>query len=189
VPFLIYRLLELVYRLILVFLVALTLTACGVHISRYQYISLEDVPEIQVLEYGKADRSDIFFQGAMPIRYKLVRDRYDLYFHINTEYHSGILNTKAELATGVPLNIRGEEYPGSCAALYYGENLVVFGEGEKAVTFAWGKNFKYCHDGTYDPQKQILAFRVERDDGTVLGKERFLYRRVENGIVFAIDAI
>lgn len=190
-PFFASRLLEEVNKHILLILIASMASACGPHIGQYEYISLEDVPEIEVLLHGRTERDDVFLQSKMPIRYRLIRDDYLLYFEVNTEFHSGVLNARAEQSTGEALYIHGEEYPGSCATFhpYYDSELVVMDEEKNAVTFSWGKNFEYCRERTYDPHKQVLAFRVEGKDGEVLGNERLVFRLVENGIVVRIDAV
>lgn len=67
------------------------LLACGEVRSRYRYISLEDVPGIQIDKTAKIDIDGLRDASAIPVEYRLVRERYTLHFSITGKsYHPAI---------------------------------------------------------------------------------------------------
>jgi len=66
-------------KIILVILILLTISFGFVfNFYEYKYISLENIPEIQILSYGKSELSHLQLSNEMPIRYKLIREKYIL---------------------------------------------------------------------------------------------------------------
>lgn len=76
-------------REVIVILGAFLVGACTPNLSAYYYMSFVDIPDIKVLEYGKADYWPMFGHKEMPIRYELKRDGYTLLLSADTQHLGG----------------------------------------------------------------------------------------------------
>ncbi len=177
--------------LIVVFIVLLQ--GCVPVFLRHYYISLEDIPEIQVLEYGTYDYGPFFFNDDMPTKYVLSREKYIIYFDITK---SGIVITGLFIYSvshdGSSLVIKTKKITGNCGGFFPSYNMrEASSRNPNAVPYLWGVYRQYCNPKKEDILRNYeeIVFDVVDEEGNVLGSESLSYDLIRNGVYITYDAL
>jgi hypothetical protein len=163
------------------FLVILFFNGCSVF--HYYYISLEEVPDIQVLQYGKYYR-ELENHESMPIYYKLVRDKYILYFNVDTEYPVPVIIIRARTYNAIDLVIEGIN--DGCGK--FSLQKLSYPKPPQPTRYTWEERPKKSCSFD-DPDKQIMKIKVLDQKGNLLGQEKLRFSLVKNGTKVSVDAI
>jgi hypothetical protein len=162
-------------------LVALV-TACAR--SKYRYISMKDVPGIEVVEYGRPRLKAIRGASSMPTEYRLERERYRLELRINLETYAPALVVRTE-AKGTGLGVlhlvaqRSRKTPAASVAPC-GSFYEVTGSPNQ-LSFGWA-----CKDGD---EGRFISFDVLTTAGQLVGEEDLPFELEENGYYFLPDLL
>ena len=144
--------------------------------SKYRYISLENVPGIEVVERGNPRLDRIRGASPMPTAYRLERDRYRLDLRVNLETYAPALRIRAEAKTDADgtLELAPKRWrrTSSTRAAPCGSFYDVAGSSDQ-LSFGWG-----CKEGEND---HFISFDVMTVDGEVLGREDIPFTLEANG--------
>ena len=173
----------------LVFLL-LSLTACVPLFYKYHYISLEDNPNLRVVEHGKPSmysgtRTFLFDDINIPVRYELVRDAYTVYFEIDARE----AYIRAKDHAGTPLSIQSPDYSHidpmkRCHLFRKPLPDARMPADEKVKGYAWFFHREHCTNS----DNSILTFQVLDEDGIMVGEEALSMKKKQGGITWHWDA-
>lgn len=171
------------HRKTIVLTLCLVLTvACTV--SRYRYISLEDVPGIEIVEHGMPQLEGIRGASSMPTAYRLQRSQYEIEFRVNLDTYNAAVYIYVEpkikdLGTLRMTDQKWRKIPAvsetTCHNYYYST------EHQNRLGFAWG-----C---SAEGAGRIISFDVVTIDGIVLGQEDVPFQLKSNGISTLTDSL
>lgn len=152
----------------------------------YRYISLEKIPDIQVLDYGKTQIGSIESHKEMPVRYELKRKHYILFFDLVLQYQWPAVFIRSETLDG--FNLKIEELKGGICGGF--DNFFFKDQDPRENMYHWAPFWPRCpKETTALSQYQIILFRVVDEKGNILGEEKLPFSLIENGIYVVIDAI
>ena len=176
-------------RVALVITCVLSCVSCVEHEFDYKYISLEKIKGIQVTSYGRPDRSVFVVDHEMPMRYRLERKTHIVIFEIDEDSHWPNILISAKSFDDDNLIIEPIEVSG-CGDFDNFYNYQV--DNLRARKYEWmpsySKNCPVKGKESYPPQ-QIISFRVENQEGKVLGEEKSPFILVENGTYYETDSL
>lgn len=155
----------------------------GCTTSTYRYISLEDVPRIEIVEHGKPRLEALQGASSMPTVYRLERDRYYLDLRVNLETYAPALKIRAHAMTEAPGTLqlvakRWRKTSGTRAAPC-GSFYDVAASDQ--LNFGWG-----CKEGE---NGKFVSFDVMTTDGELLGQEDLPFRLEANGFYVLPDLL
>lgn len=175
-------------------LLLLLLQGCVPYVNQFNYISLVDVPDIQVLEYGKYEPGKTFSHEEMPVKYELPRASYKLYFEIDSYSAGKVLMVWSKSSSDDPLDVRAVDVEGSCGGFRSYRSKNEYWNAVRAKYYSWGAKTRNCtsEGSSYqldvDQKYRVIAFEV-LDGGIVLGKEVIPFKWVNNGYYVHSDSL
>lgn len=183
-------------RFMLMILIMGMLQGCVPLVAKFNYISLADIPDIKVVQYGKYELGRTFSHDAMPIEYKLLRESYDLYFELDMYGTGGVLVIWARNNEGAPLSIFPRKVQGSCGGVRSFSTRNEKWKSVDARRYSWGTQTKNCiHENkdyrlNVEKRHRVIAFEVRDESGfTILATEELPFEWVSNGYYVYYDAI
>ncbi|MBY6093420.1 hypothetical protein [Ferrimonas balearica] len=85
------------FRVLFAFVSSWFIIGCAPHISEFKYVSLENVPEAEVVEVRQPDIEGVYFAREMPIYYKMEFDEYFLHFTIDDSVYMPNITVEAQV--------------------------------------------------------------------------------------------
>lgn len=163
-------------------IVAAATVGCVPQVSRFRYLSFEEVPGISVESVAPVELENLVSGPTIPIRYSLVRENYKLL--INIDAHSYLPNATIELANSngyrlVTRPLRGMriDRPTPCGS-YNG----ISASGDR-FEFSW----IICGD-TANPGELVVAFDVVAKGGEVM-EEAIPFTLRKDGVYWLRDSL
>ena len=186
-------------KTILFLFVAFLISSCVVT-HGYYYISLEEIPGIKTLAYGKSERGNIRSHEAMPVEYELSRDRYILLIEIDRKSNWPASYIRAKSLEGLDLQVkvtadveavregRAPRTPYTCS----GFDFFAFDtENDTLLRYEWWGFFEgeICSLRNISADDLTMRFRVMDNAGNLLGEERLPFRLIRNGLMIEYDVL
>ena len=172
----------------------LLICGCAPVFQNYVYISLENTPNIQILEYGKSSVSNLQKHKDMPVEYKLSRETYDIYLQLDTTNNGGPrLFVKVRGTNGKPLVLQNNNLSKKlpyerCGLLGEAYPQDKISENELAKVYEWYLDRKGCAVNDRNQEDRVISFKVAVTDGLIF-EEILLFELVQNGFYILNDAI
>ena len=156
----------------------------------YEYISLDQIDGIEILEYGRPEFDQIRSDKDMPTKYRLNREGYTVILDLDTRSTHPAVFVSAESMLGSPLNIE-PAYGSDCGSFYDLPTSKPQGL-ETASRYEWAPAYHpECMDIPVKElsSQQVIAFNVFNDSDTKLGEETLGFQLKTNGHFTQIDAL
>lgn len=157
-------------------------TGCLPHVSRYQYLSFENVPGADVESVAPIDVENLVFGSTIPVEYSLAREGYTL--RLSIDPRSYFPNATVELADSpgvhlVPRPSRGAraDRPRPCGSY---DDIAESGE---RFEFSW----VICGDNT-NQEERVVAFDVVGDNWGVK-EENLPFTLRSDGVYWLPDSL
>ena len=146
-------------KVVLLALAVALISAIGcVQVSRYRYLSFEDVPGADVESVAPIDVDNLVFGSTVPVEYSLAREGYAL--RLSIDPHSYFPNATVELADSQGVRLVPRPWRGARAdrAAPCGSYDAIADSGE-GFEFSW----VVCGDNA-NQEERVVSFDVVGDD-------------------------
>jgi hypothetical protein len=161
------------------------LMSFGCAVSRYQYISLADQPDVKVEAYDAPRLKRLYFSSAIPVEYSVKRKDYKLSFRTNLDTYFPQMQIGASGSDGEPLRMtqQAARRARSDRAVPCGSFGSIDTNGTNELRFSWVT----CADAGAD--ERYISFDVTSAAGQLLGREDIPFELVSDGFYVLPDLI
>lgn len=179
-------------RFPILFLILFFLSGCVPSVTQFIYISLADAPDIEIVERGRFTGDKSFFHEEMPVKYKLSRDTYDVFFLLDQLVAGQVMFVWAVSSQGQNLDIKKIDVPGSCGGFRSFTSRKI--NSSQISAYVWGIQTKNCvlEDGRYkldvEQKYRHISFKIF-DQETFVAQESIPFNWANNGYYVQYDSL
>lgn len=155
---------------------ALVLCSVGCAVSRYQYISLEDVPGIEVETYGTPTLKNLYFSSRMPSRYHLAREHYRLSFYASLDSYLPEIRVAVKGNDGELLRLSQQ-----ASRRARSDRVVPCGSFGNVAKTQGELRFSWVTCAESGADERYISFDVTSENGLLVGSEDIPFELEANG--------
>lgn len=180
---------------LLAFACLISLQGCVPRFYTYHYMSLEGIGGIEVTERGEAQITNLFLHEAMPLKYRLARDTYDLVFEIPPDTMTPGIRISATARDGSDVRVvhsRNVRFPGCMRTSLFDQDSDkrIYRLPDKpsqpfGIGLWWSSECGV--DGHADAR--FLPFDIIDGAGQLLARESLPFEFVANGFFMELDSV